>query len=137
MGRNTSNALLGAALAALALSACDRPVTRGFLPPPRVQAPADAARTAAQAQPPAEVAPIAPLPPREVLTDTAITARIKTAMLSDPALTGADISVTTDHGAVTLTGTVKNQEQIGVASALAQREDGITRVDNHLSPAPQ
>jgi len=36
---------------------------------------------------------------------------------------------------VVLSGTVKSHEQTGVASAHAQRQDGVLRVDNHLMPA--
>jgi len=74
---------------------------------------------------------------REVLSDAAITARLKAQLLTDPALTGADVSVNTDGGVVVLTGTVKSQEQAAIASAHAQRHDGVMRIDNHLSTLPQ
>ncbi len=77
----------------------------------------------------------APLP-REAIADAEITSRIKAAMLSDPGLTGADISVDTNRGVVSLTGTVKSQEQAALASAHAQRQDGVMRVDNRISPHP-
>jgi hypothetical protein len=32
---------------------------------------------------------------------------------------------------------VKSQEQTAIASAHAQRQDGVMRVDTHLSPVPQ
>ena len=38
---------------------------------------------------------------------------------------------------LTLAGLVKSPEQTAIASAYAQRQDGVMRVDNHLSPAPQ
>jgi osmotically-inducible protein OsmY len=52
-------------------------------------------------------------------------------------MAGADVSVNTDGGVVSLTGTVKSQEQAAFASAHAQRYDGIMRVDSHLSTLPQ
>jgi osmotically-inducible protein OsmY len=58
-------------------------------------------------------------------------------MLADPGMAGADVSVNTDAGVVSLTGTVKSQEQAAVASAHAQRLDGVMRIDNHLSTLPQ
>jgi hypothetical protein len=74
---------------------------------------------------------------REALSDPAITSRIKTAIVTDPQMAGADVSVNTDGGVVSLTGTVKSQEQAAVASSLAQRNDGVMRIDNHLSTLPQ
>ena len=74
------------------------------------------------------------MPAPEALTDGAITGRIRSALVGDPAMSGADISVNTDHGVVVLSGTVKSHEQTGIASAHAQRQDGVLRVDNHLRP---
>jgi hyperosmotically inducible protein len=77
--------------------------------------------------------PVAPMPAPETLTDTTITGRIKTALLSDPGMDGADVSVQTNKGVVTLVGTVKSHEQTGIASAHAQRQDGVVRVDSDLT----
>ena len=74
------------------------------------------------------------MPPAEALTDAAITNRISLALRADPAMSGADVSINTDKGVVVLSGTVKSHEQTGVASAHAQRQDGVLRVDNHLRP---
>lgn len=95
----------------------------------------DAARQPAVAAAPAPAAqrPVAPMPPADTLTDTMITGRIKTALLSDPGMKGADVSVHTNKGVVTLVGTVKSHEQTGIASAHAQRQDGVLRVDNDLT----
>jgi osmotically-inducible protein OsmY len=65
--------------------------------------------------------------------DAAMGERIRGAIHSDPALRGSDISVHADHGVVSLTGTVKSREQAAVASAHAQRQDGVMRVDNDLA----
>jgi hypothetical protein len=82
----------------------------------------------------AEAAPIATpqAVSREPLTDGAITGRIKSAILTDPGMQGADVSVSTDRGVVLLAGIVKTPEQTALASAHAQRQDGVMRVDNHL-----
>lgn len=98
-----------------------------------------AATTSERAAPPqaAQPAPASTMPPREALADTVITGKIKAAILTDPSMRGADISVNTDHGVVSLTGQVKTPEQTAVASAHAQRQDGVMRVDNHLTLALQ
>ena len=100
-----------------------------------------APRSGAPASAPARDAPPAPaaepasrlLPSPELLTDTVITARVQASVLGDPALTGADVSVNTSQGVVSLTGLVASQEQAALASAHAQRQDGVMRVDNHLA----
>lgn len=73
------------------------------------------------------------LPSAEAMTDPVITAGIKASILADPALRGADVSVNTTQGVVNLTGSVASQEQAAIASSHAQRQDGVMRVDNHLS----
>jgi hyperosmotically inducible protein len=72
-------------------------------------------------------------PAREAATDSAISARVDQAIKADPGMAGSDISVNTDRGVVRLTGTVKSQEQAAIASAHAQRYDGVMRIDSHLA----
>ena len=96
---------------------------------PRAEAPVAAARSA-------DIAPAAPsrlLPPPEMLSDPVITARIKASLMTDPAMAGADVSVNTSQGVVSLTGLVASQEQAAIVSAHAQGQDGVMRVDNHLA----
>jgi len=132
---------LSLAAAALALAACE---PRGEQASARVapsrSAPSSSVATAppaTQPEPPQTAA--APSPPassiaqKNALGDTVITARTKAAILSDPGMTGSDVSVNTDRGVVSLTGTIKSQEQSAIASAYAQRQDGVLRVDNHLA----
>jgi hyperosmotically inducible periplasmic protein len=71
--------------------------------------------------------------PGEPRADSATSARIRGAIESDPALRGTDISVHTNQGVVSLNGTVQSREQSAIASAHAQREDGVLRVDNDLA----
>lgn len=136
---------IAAALAAtVVLAACTRP--EGTSPYTLADA-ATRERTGARADaypsgtpPPAEATsppPRADPLSREALSDSMITARVKTAIVSDPGMAGADVSVNTDSGVVRLTGTVKSQEQAAIASAHAQHNDGVMRIDNHLSPLPQ
>lgn len=138
---NTAASLvLGAALATVALVACDRPAMRSG------SAAAGSSRDAPP-QPLSEARPAQPAPPqptqptqlpsKEALSDSVITAKIKTAIVADPGLAGADVSVNTDRGVVVLAGVVKTPEQTAIASAHAQRQDGVMRVDNHLSVPQQ
>lgn len=69
----------------------------------------------------------------QALDDTGITTAIKTKFLADDTLKGLDISVETDHGVVTLTGTVQNDAARSLATTIAQGVDGVTRVDNQLT----
>jgi hyperosmotically inducible protein len=127
----TAGALLSGAL----LASCGRPSVDTALPAPDV-ARSVAATTTAAPQPEQVAAASAPLPPKEALSDSAITGKIKSAIQSDPGMAGADVSVNTDRGVVMLAGVVKNPEQTAIASAHAQRQDGVMRVDNHLSVPP-
>ena len=114
------------------LAGCGRaPSTEVARVPSRID-PASTQASPAPAEPAAS-APSPLLPPAEALADPVITAKIRAGLKVDPAMDGADISVNTDRGVVTLTGLVASQEQAAVASAHAQREDGVVRVDNHLA----
>jgi osmotically-inducible protein OsmY len=66
------------------------------------------------------------------VTDTVSTGKIKAAFASESGLKDADISVNTDSGVVTLTGTAKSREQIALATSVAQRQEGVTRVDTQI-----
>jgi osmotically-inducible protein OsmY len=131
---------LAAFVITVAVVACDRPGTRAAAPESyaQTQGAPDVQRdsrmfdnTAAGASTASRYASA------DALSDTVISGRIKAAILTDPGMSGSDVSVNTDHGVVTLTGTVKSQEQTAIASAHAQRQDGVMRVDTHLSPVPQ
>jgi osmotically-inducible protein OsmY len=67
-----------------------------------------------------------------VVTDTVSTGKIKAAFASENGLKDADISVNTDGGVVMLTGTAKSREQIALATSVAQRQEGVTRVDSQI-----
>ena len=106
-------------------------------------APTPTAASEEQPAPPAPAKPaaIAPvtrsLPSLDGISDAAITARITAGLASDPAMAGSDVSVNTDNGVVHLAGLVKSQEQVAIASAHAQGQDGVMRVDDHLSVTPR
>jgi hyperosmotically inducible protein len=65
--------------------------------------------------------------------DGIITAKVKSALLSDPGVKSADIAVATRKNEVQLSGFVDNQAQIDMAIALASKVEGVARVDNELS----
>ena len=127
---------VGFVAAAFLAAACQpRPSTVASAPAPAVPSAPRAAANDTHVVSPASPSPQAStlsLAP-EAITDSVITARIKAGILSDPGLAGTDISVNTDRGVVTLTGMIKSREQAAIASAHAQREDGVMRVDNDLA----
>ncbi|HEX4780204.1 MAG TPA: BON domain-containing protein [Usitatibacter sp.] len=117
--------LLGLA-GACALGACNR----AALPQAAAQASQPAPAPASAAAKP--LSTTAKLPAPETLADTFITGQVKAALMTDPSLAGADVSVNTSRGVVSLTGRVKNREQAAIASAHAEGEDGVMRVENTL-----
>ena len=70
---------------------------------------------------------------QNVVTDTLISGKVKTAITADNAMKEADIAVKTENGVVTLTGSVKSPDQVTLASALAQRQEGVSRVENQVA----
>ena len=120
--------------AALALAACGRLET-GAAQPRTLAARGNADATAPR---PVDVRPVPVSEPApDPLSDTVMAARIRASLLTDPAMAGADVSANIDRGVVNLTGTVKSQEQAVIAASHARRQDGVMRIDNHLSVNPQ
>lgn len=69
---------------------------------------------------------------KRAVKDTAITAKIKTALHDDAALNGSDIHVSTKTGVVTLQGQVSSREAAARAEDLAAHTNGVKRVNNQL-----
>jgi hyperosmotically inducible protein len=67
------------------------------------------------------------------VNETVTTGKIKAAIAADSAMKDSDISVTTKDGIVTLSGTVKSQDQVSIATNLAQRQEGVQRVESNIS----
>jgi hyperosmotically inducible protein len=67
-----------------------------------------------------------------VVADTATTGKIKAAIATDPGLKDTEIIVKTDGGIVVLSGTAKSQDQVQIASNLAQRQEGVNRVETQI-----
>lgn len=64
--------------------------------------------------------------------DTAITAKIKTKLAADRALSAMDIHVDTTDGVVTLSGTVDNKAQVELAEKVVTQTRGVKSVTNKL-----
>ena len=71
----------------------------------------------------------------QAIDDTAITAKVKSALLAADAGAGASIDVDSVDGKVTLTGTLPEREQVNRAVRIAASVDGVKGVDNRLVAA--
>ena len=69
---------------------------------------------------------------RSSVSDVRITARIETLFLLNEELSPLNINTTTNKGVVTLTGSVVDDVQKGLAAELAEGVDGVRSVVNHL-----
>jgi hyperosmotically inducible periplasmic protein len=68
--------------------------------------------------------------------DTAVTARVKSALLAESQVSGFAISVETTNGVVQLTGEVDNQAQVDRAVQIASSAEGARSVQNQLRVKP-
>jgi hyperosmotically inducible protein len=66
------------------------------------------------------------------MDDTAITSKVKTALMADPDIKGMSINVDTVKGEVKLSGDVKSDDQIKKAMEIARGVEGVTGVQNNL-----
>lgn len=66
------------------------------------------------------------------IADTAITAKVKTRLMSEHSLGKSDISVTTTNGVVTLSGTATGHRAKFEAGEVSRSVDGVKSVDNEL-----
>lgn len=69
----------------------------------------------------------------EKIDDSVITTKIKSELLMDSAMKGADISVVTREGAVQLSGFVNREAQIQRALEIARGTEGVKAVENKMS----
>lgn len=70
------------------------------------------------------------------LDDAEMTAKVKSAIYSEPGLKTLRISVDTIEGVVTLTESVNSQADFDRTSALAESVGGVREVANHLQVRP-
>lgn len=68
----------------------------------------------------------------EYIDDTAITARVKSAFVSDASVKALDVQVETFRGVVQLSGFVDNAEQKTRAEQIARSTNGVRDVRNNI-----
>jgi hyperosmotically inducible protein len=68
----------------------------------------------------------------QVIGDTAITAKVKTALHAEKNVRSRDIDVETFQGKVVLKGTVADKRQVELAAQVAGSVDGVKSVENRL-----
>ncbi|QCR37255.1 molecular chaperone OsmY [Nissabacter sp. SGAir0207] len=64
--------------------------------------------------------------------DSAVTAKVKSALVDDEAIKSTDISVDTTNGVVTLSGFVASQAEADKAVAVTKKVEGVTSVSDKL-----
>lgn len=69
----------------------------------------------------------------EAAIDSAITVKVKTALLADPDIKSLKIDVDTNDGVVTLNGTVPSAANATRAATVAKGIDGVKSVQNRLT----
>src|ERR1700730_2780985 len=65
-----------------------------------------------------------------VVSDSAITAKVKSRLASDNRLQGSDFNVETNHGIVTLTGSARSSSARDAAEDLAKDVPGVQSVND-------
>jgi len=74
---------------------------------------------------------------REAVSDSGLTAKIKGKLVSDEMTRFGDVSVTTNNGVVTLSGSVPDEQALNRVLGVARNTTGVTRVENDLTIAPR
>jgi hyperosmotically inducible protein len=69
----------------------------------------------------------------EVMDDSTVTAKVKSALIDDPTTKGGDIKVETRQGIVQLSGFVGSQAAKDAATKVAQSVSGVKSVQNGLT----
>jgi len=69
----------------------------------------------------------------EIMDDSALTAKVKSALIDDPSTKAGDINVETRQGVVQLSGFVASQAQKDAAAKVAGAVKGVKSVQNGLS----
>ena len=74
--------------------------------------------------------------PAEYTSDAALTARVKTALISEPGVKSTQINVETARGVVSLSGFVDSQDMASKAVNAAQRVSCVREVKNDMRVRP-
>jgi len=69
----------------------------------------------------------------EVIDDSVITSKVKTALLADTRVRGRDVHVETFKGRVLLSGIVASPEERQTAERIARQTSGVKEVNNKIS----
>ena len=69
----------------------------------------------------------------EVIDDSVITTKVKTALLADTRVRGRDVHVETFKGRVLLSGIVASPEERQTAERIARQTSGVKEVNNKIS----
>jgi hyperosmotically inducible periplasmic protein len=72
----------------------------------------------------------------QTVDDAAITAKVKSQLLSDPNVSGLNVNVTTFKGQVQLSGYVDNPDQRSKAEQITRGVSGVQSVSNDLIVKP-
>jgi len=70
------------------------------------------------------------------IDDATVTTRVKTALLNDPEIKALSIDVDTFKGVVTLSGSVRSEQERNRAVAVARQANGVSDVKSTLQIAP-
>jgi len=69
----------------------------------------------------------------DVIDNTVVTARIKSALMANPQINSYDFKVETRNGEVLLSGFVDTQEQLGLAMDTVRKVDGVGSIQNNVT----
>jgi len=69
----------------------------------------------------------------EVIDDSVITTKVKTALIADTRVRGRDVSVETFKGRVLLSGIVRTPEERRAAQDIARSVSGVKEVNNKIT----
>jgi hyperosmotically inducible protein len=68
-----------------------------------------------------------------VIDDTVVTTRVKSALMADPKINSYDFKVETHKGEVMLSGFVDNQEQLDLATSTTRAVEGVLSIQNNVA----
>ncbi|MGE0314920.1 MAG: BON domain-containing protein [Lautropia sp.] len=138
---------------ALLLGACDRDDPVDVPPPSPAEVPSPSREGGGAVEPPAVElrSPVVVSPELEqaakekiagaadaigdAVSDTVVTAKVKSVLMAMDGIEGARVSVSTREGVVTLTGSLPDAAQVARAVELVSGVEGVRRVENRLKEA--
>lgn len=146
LSNNSKVAIAASLMAVLFAAGCERRTppegTAGSTPTPTAPSESPAAAGVTPPTPVPETAPASPSAPADasagksagqIVDDTVITTKVKSALLADSDVKGLDVVVETSKGVVSLSGAVNNQTQIDRAAKIAGEVEGVNSVLNNLT----